>query len=585
MAFAPRLIAAVLIGLAPIAPGGERSPRVPDLPDSLPDIPALIGAETPVTVASEDRRTPDPDLTAIRLRHEQGDRGEAFRRFVAYADAHRGSPWAAEALFESARSLLGEYQAPDRQDLERIGTIALRMAEENREHPLTLRVLWMYVNESLRARNTQLSGRPSIEPHREEWSRVFRAAAILAGRYPEDRRSNEALLSVAGVLAAAGRPEAAGLFRRVAESAAPADLRFRAFRILHDAAFARGDVGEAQRTAELAARECAGKNDPPRWRPREEKDEGPSPWADVLLVGIPSRGPALLERPEWRSGASVFIRFSRRERLERDGRWVLESPPERLSEIGSLDAGPEGAVVCARPVFEFRSPCMAVLGETSLAPPGPDSLAFVPRFPVREGEEIFPYAGALLRQSARAEGEGVRVQIDAGSFRWIQHWPPGGSWWERGGVLIVADIAGEDPLAFHEGTLDLPGLPGHRRGWLVGDHRLLRQGDRGPRPIPAALTGASGTTGAPDRSWPDGPASHTICAMATEPETWSEEEEWALLTPQERFEWTLRLWEHYLAIGGSLDPEPDSQSPFDFPEMRGPLPPHGGTGMHHLRRG
>jgi hypothetical protein len=38
--------------------------------------------------------------------------------------------------------------------------------------------------------------------------------------------------------------------------------------------------------------------------------------------------------------------------------------------------------------------------------------------------------------------------------------------------------------------------------------------------------------------------------------------EWYLLTPQQRWAETEKLWQHYLAIGGSLDPEPDTQSPF-----------------------
>jgi hypothetical protein len=38
--------------------------------------------------------------------------------------------------------------------------------------------------------------------------------------------------------------------------------------------------------------------------------------------------------------------------------------------------------------------------------------------------------------------------------------------------------------------------------------------------------------------------------------------EWYLLTPQERWAQTQRLWEIYLALGGTLAPEPDMQSPF-----------------------
>src|SRR4051812_16416268 len=44
----------------------------------------------------------------------------------------------------------------------------------------------------------------------------------------------------------------------------------------------------------------------------------------------------------------------------------------------------------------------------------------------------------------------------------------------------------------------------------------------------------------------------------------SEWAEWYLLTPQERWRETERLWQFYLSVGGSLDPEPDSQTPFHF---------------------
>lgn len=38
--------------------------------------------------------------------------------------------------------------------------------------------------------------------------------------------------------------------------------------------------------------------------------------------------------------------------------------------------------------------------------------------------------------------------------------------------------------------------------------------------------------------------------------------EWYRLTPAERWRASGQLWEAYLALGGRLDPEPDSQSPF-----------------------
>ena len=41
-----------------------------------------------------------------------------------------------------------------------------------------------------------------------------------------------------------------------------------------------------------------------------------------------------------------------------------------------------------------------------------------------------------------------------------------------------------------------------------------------------------------------------------------EETEWLNLSPQERFSETTKLWELYISLGGSLDPEPDPDSPF-----------------------
>lgn len=45
-----------------------------------------------------------------------------------------------------------------------------------------------------------------------------------------------------------------------------------------------------------------------------------------------------------------------------------------------------------------------------------------------------------------------------------------------------------------------------------------------------------------------------------------EDIEWMSLTPSQRIKETTKLWQLYLALGGSLDPEPDPQSPFYFQE-------------------
>lgn len=62
-------------------------------------------------------------------------------------------------------------------------------------------------------------------------------------------------------------------------------------------------------------------------------------------------------------------------------------------------------------------------------------------------------------------------------------------------------------------------------------------------------------------------------------------QEWFRLEPLERWRESMKLWTQYLAQGGNLDPEPDSQSPFDFPELRGARPVDGRAGLRVLRRG
>ena len=42
--------------------------------------------------------------------------------------------------------------------------------------------------------------------------------------------------------------------------------------------------------------------------------------------------------------------------------------------------------------------------------------------------------------------------------------------------------------------------------------------------------------------------------------------EWYRMTPAERWKESEKLWALYLALGGSLDPEPDTQSPFFDPK-------------------
>ena len=64
-------------------------------------------------------------------------------------------------------------------------------------------------------------------------------------------------------------------------------------------------------------------------------------------------------------------------------------------------------------------------------------------------------------------------------------------------------------------------------------------------------------------------------------EEWAE---WYAMTPCERFRESERLWETYLALGGSLEPEPDTQSPFFDPAEWRENTPHGRAGVRVLRR-
>ncbi len=67
---------------------------------------------------------------------------------------------------------------------------------------------------------------------------------------------------------------------------------------------------------------------------------------------------------------------------------------------------------------------------------------------------------------------------------------------------------------------------------------------------------------------------------------YSEEmDEWARMTPIQRYIESDKLWSIYLNFGGSLDPQPDSQSPFDFPELQRAVSCNGRSGVHFIRRG
>ena len=59
---------------------------------------------------------------------------------------------------------------------------------------------------------------------------------------------------------------------------------------------------------------------------------------------------------------------------------------------------------------------------------------------------------------------------------------------------------------------------------------------------------------------------------------------WYALSPQARWLESQKLWDFYLKTGGSLDPEPDSQSPFRNAWLPGAFSSHGRPGVHCIRR-
>ena len=60
--------------------------------------------------------------------------------------------------------------------------------------------------------------------------------------------------------------------------------------------------------------------------------------------------------------------------------------------------------------------------------------------------------------------------------------------------------------------------------------------------------------------------------------------DWYKLTPLERWRESEKLWQTFLYLGGSLDPEPDTQSPFFDPTTTSPRPVDGRSGVRILRR-
>ena len=66
------------------------------------------------------------------------------------------------------------------------------------------------------------------------------------------------------------------------------------------------------------------------------------------------------------------------------------------------------------------------------------------------------------------------------------------------------------------------------------------------------------------------------------PDEWKD---WLALTPIQRFAESEKIFAQYLSMGGSLDPDPDPQSPFYDPAEWRPESSHGRAGVRLLRRG
>ena len=60
--------------------------------------------------------------------------------------------------------------------------------------------------------------------------------------------------------------------------------------------------------------------------------------------------------------------------------------------------------------------------------------------------------------------------------------------------------------------------------------------------------------------------------------------EWYQMTPQQRWAESEKLRETYIALGGSLDPEPDTQSPFFDEHAPSEIPVDGRPSMRVIRR-
>lgn len=60
--------------------------------------------------------------------------------------------------------------------------------------------------------------------------------------------------------------------------------------------------------------------------------------------------------------------------------------------------------------------------------------------------------------------------------------------------------------------------------------------------------------------------------------------EWYRMSPQERWAESMRLWDTFRLLGGQLEPEPDSESPFHDASARRRVSADGRPGVRAVRR-
>lgn len=60
--------------------------------------------------------------------------------------------------------------------------------------------------------------------------------------------------------------------------------------------------------------------------------------------------------------------------------------------------------------------------------------------------------------------------------------------------------------------------------------------------------------------------------------------EWYRMSPQERWDESMRLWDTFFLLGGRLDPEPASQSPFHVASAWDRVPADGRSSLRSVRR-